>query len=251
MKVEREIKRIDGVPPVEGIRSPLSAIFLAGSRLKRLTRFFLRRALAAGKGPFYSQTAREIMAQEFGVSIGLYSYGSCFDPDSFPSGTEIGRYVSVGPRVRVYKANHPIDRISTHAFFFNSDLGFVPETNVVFTKLRIEHDVWLGDSVIITPSCKRIGLGAVVGAGSIVTKDVPDFAIVAGNPARLIKWRFSQEVQDALRESCWWERSVGECAHYLHLFSSAVHVEQLGHPFFEPVQCAADVPEGNASALVG
>ena len=120
-------------------------------------------------------------------------YGPCFEPGNFGNGTRIGRYVSIAPKVRAFQASHPIDRLSTHGFFFNSKLEYVRETNVPFTQLIIEHDAWIGDSVIITPSCRRIGLGAVVGAGSIVTKDVPDFAVVAGNRHVLLSGAFLQK----------------------------------------------------------
>ncbi len=59
------------------------------------------------------------------------------------------------------------------------------------TELKINDDVWIGARVIILPGCKRIGTGSIIGAGSVVTKDVPDFAIVGGNPAKVIKYRNS------------------------------------------------------------
>ena len=57
------------------------------------------------------------------------------------------------------------------------------------TPLHIAGDVWIGARVIVLPGCKRIGHGAVIGAGSVVTKDVPDWAVVGGNPARVLKMR--------------------------------------------------------------
>jgi virginiamycin A acetyltransferase len=141
--------------------------------------------------------------------------------------------VSIAPGVKAYQANHPLDRLSTHGFFFNSELGYIPETNVPISSLVIEHDAWIGDSVIITPNCRRIGLGAVVGAGSIVTKDVPDFAVVAGSPARLIKWRFTPEMQEVIRNSKWWERSVEDCARYIDFMSGALGENGSTHPLLK------------------
>ena len=175
------------------------------------------------------------MHERYGVSIGAYSHGpGCFERGRLGKGTTIGRYASIGT-VRAYQANHPLDRLSTHGFFFNSDLGYVSETNVPLSKLVIEHDAWIGDSVIITPNCRRIGLGAVVGAGSVVTKDVPDFAVVAGNPARLIKWRFSSEMQEVIRNSKWWELPISECARHIDFMSSSLGPEASRHPLLRNV----------------
>jgi virginiamycin A acetyltransferase len=200
------------------------------SASRRLARRCLRLSLAFEGGQFYSVTARRIMEARWGVSIGAYSYGPCFEPGTFGPGTVIGRYVSIGPRLRAYQANHPLDRLSTHPFFFNRDLGIVRETNVPLTSLMVEHDAWIGESVIITPGCRRIGLGSVIGAGSIVTKDVPDFAVAAGNPARIIKSRFSDEIQESLRKSQWWELPVSECTRYLDFMTAPLSADAPSHP---------------------
>ena len=64
------------------------------------------------------------------------------------------------------------------------------------TPLDISSDVWIGARAIILPGCKRIGHGAIIGAGSVVTKDVPDYAIMGGNPAKVIKYRKNIEDTD-------------------------------------------------------
>lgn len=203
---------------------------LAASGSGRLADWSLKKSKRLEGGEYYSVTARRIMQDRYGIAIGAYSYGSCFEPGAFGPGTVVGRYVSIGPWVRAYRANHPLDRLSTHAFFFNSALGFLAESNVPLTSLVIEHDAWIGQSVIITPRCRRIGLGAVVGAGSIVIKDVPDFAVVAGNPARIIKWRFPSEMQACVRNSRWWELPASQCAAYLKFMSSPLEAEARTHP---------------------
>jgi acetyltransferase-like isoleucine patch superfamily enzyme len=213
----------------------------------RVAMWCLKQSLKFEGGEFYSSTAREIIRERFGVTIGAYSHGPCFEPGGFGPGTTIGRYVSIAQRVRAIEANHPMDRLSMHGFFFNGKLGYVPETNVPLTPLTIEHDAWIGDSVIITPKCRRIGLGAVVGAGSIVTKDVPDFAVVAGNPARLIKWRFSPEMQECIRQSKWWELPVSECARHIGFMSSPLGEAAWRHPLLagRPANSLNDLPPSN------
>lgn len=70
--------------------------------------------------------------------------------------------------------------------------------------VKIGHDVWIGENAIIL-SRVEIGNGAVIGAGSVVTKSVPPYAVVGGNPARFIKWRFDREVIEKLEEISWYE----------------------------------------------
>jgi acetyltransferase-like isoleucine patch superfamily enzyme len=133
-------------------------------------------------------------------------------PGEFPPGVTIGRYVSVGPGVRVFRRNHPMDRLSMHPYFYNSALGLVEQDTIESRPLTIGHEAWIGENAIITPGCERIGIGAVVGAGAVVTKDVEDFSIVAGNPAKVIRTRFDKRTIDRLLDSRWWERSGGELA---------------------------------------
>jgi virginiamycin A acetyltransferase len=216
------------VNSADGMREFVLGCYLYNaSSSGRLCSWCLKKALSLEGGHFYSITARKIMLERYGVSIGAYSYGACFEPGIFGPGTTVGRYVSISPRVRVIQANHPIDRLSTHAFFFNSELGYVPETNVPFTYLKVEHDSWIGESVIITPGCKRIGFGAIVGAGSIVTKDVPDFAVVGGNPAQILKYRFSDLFQEKVKRSRWWELPISECVGHIDFLKAPLQSENI------------------------
>jgi virginiamycin A acetyltransferase len=145
-----------------------------------------------------------IMLQRCGVRIGAFSYGGCFTPGVVPNGVVIGRYVSMAHGIRIFRRDRFLDWLSLHPFFFNSLFGFAEIDPILSAPLVIEHDAWIGDGVAITPGCTRIGIGAVVGAGAVVTKDVPDFAVFAGNPARLIKFRFPENICDLIRRSRWW-----------------------------------------------
>lgn len=92
----------------------------------------------------------------------------------------VGRNVMVGMNVRMIIRNH---------VFARTDIPMQVQGFTAASCLRICDDVWIGDQVIVLPRVWRIGKGAVVGAGAVVTKDVPDYAIVGGNPARILKLR--------------------------------------------------------------
>lgn len=94
-----------------------------------------------------------------------------------------------------------------HPIFFNTDLGVIDTNKIEFSYLEIGHDVWIGQGVKITNKCEKIGNGSIIGAGSIVTKDVKPYSIVAGNPAVEIGMRFDQEVIELLEQSKWYELS--------------------------------------------
>lgn len=74
-------------------------------------------------------------------------------------------------------------------------------------EIVIEEDVWIGSNSVILSGVK-IGRGSVIGAGSIVTKDIPRYSVVAGNPAKIVKMRFSKIIINALEMSQWWEKEI-------------------------------------------
>lgn len=190
----------------------------------------LNLALRCEGGQFYSETTRNILAKYHGVKVGAYSYGECLIPGSFPPGVTVGRYVSIASQVRAFVRNHPLERLSMHPFFYNSKLGFLEKDSILSTELNIESDSWLGHGVLIMPGCNRVGIGAVIGAGSVVTKDVPDFAVVAGNPARLIRYRFSESARETILASRWWERPVWECVRDMKSMITPLPEELGKHP---------------------
>lgn len=179
-------------------------------RKRALRKFCLWCAYRYEGRKFYSATLRRILAEHHGVKVGAYSYGPCIEPGKFPPGVTVGRYVSIAAGVRISRRNHPMDAMTTHPFFFNTRCGVVKEDAEDFAPLWIGHDAWIGDNALILPRCSRVGIGAVVGAGAVVTKDVPDFAIVAGNPARILRYRFDEDTRRAVLDSRWWELSIDE-----------------------------------------
>lgn len=97
----------------------------------------------------------------------------------YSGGLEIGDHVTISSGAKIYTHNHSVWKKSR----------LWMEQPVVFSALVIGSDVWVGAGAIILPGVKRIGQGAIVGAGSVVTREVPDYAVVAGNPARILGYR--------------------------------------------------------------
>lgn len=115
---------------------------------------------------------------------------------------EIGSYCAIGHGVKVILTNHYYDYPAVEYDFYLDHFGEFPyklEKKVTV----IEHDVWIGDNAILLPGI-RVGTGSIIGAGAIVTKDVPPYVIVGGNPAKIIKSRFSEETIRELLASEWW-----------------------------------------------
>lgn len=185
--------------------SPLSALLVKMAAHPRLIRNALRLALRLEGGEFFSGSARQILKEQMGVSIGAFSYGGCFTLGRFQRNTVVGRYASIGPGVRTYVRNHPTQTLSTHPFFYNRAFGLIPEDTIPFGHLTIGHDAWIGCNAVVAPQCKRIGIGAVVAAGTLVVRNVPDFAVVGGNPGELLCYRFSPIVKTLILESRWWD----------------------------------------------
>jgi virginiamycin A acetyltransferase len=153
----------------------------------------------------YESTAlRAHFARRWQVEVGLYSYG-CFDPWRIPRRTRIGRYCSFARTARILDANHPIEALTTHPYLYEAKFGVVPADLIDPPWLEIGDDVWISHNATITPGCKSIGRGAIIGAGAVVTHDVPAYAIMTGLPATLLRRRFDPETIAAIEASRWWE----------------------------------------------
>jgi acetyltransferase-like isoleucine patch superfamily enzyme len=211
---------------------------MCGLYRMRVFRPFVRGALNVfERGNMFSMTWRDILLKQYQVRVGMYSYGECLKPGVLPPGTEIGNYCSLASHVIVFRRNHPVDRISQHPLFYNMKCGMLNYDTVEIdlqNPLIIEHDVWVGAGTIILPKCRRIGTGAVIGAGSVVTRDVENFSIVAGNPARHIRYRFPAELQEALLQSQWWNMPIGQLMENLPDMikpADSEAVERVASPF--------------------
>ena len=186
-----------------------------------LRRGVLRLVLRLEGGDMHSQTLRELLRRYHEVEAGLYSYGPPLCPGGLPPGARVGRYCSFAGQIEVFRRNHPLERVSLHPFFYNGACGLTGADTIPSNRdnpLCIGHDVWIGLRAIILPRCGRIGDGAVIGAGAVVTRDVPPFAIVAGNPGRVIGERFTPELRQRIVESRWWDQPVERLAEHLPRF---------------------------------
>ena len=152
---------------------------------------------------FTSLRLRSEYRRRYSVDVGLYSYG-CFDERRVRGPVKIGRYCSFADTAHVINANHPVESGSTHPFFYDPQCGVVALRAVEDRMLVIEDDVWVGHNAVILPGCTYIGRGAVIGAGAIVTHDVPAYAIVGGIPARKLRDRFAHEIIETMERLRWW-----------------------------------------------
>ncbi len=164
---------------------------------------------------------RAFFAERYGIEVGLYSYG-CFDRWRMPGPLRIGRYCSFGNSVRVVNSNHPIDGVTTHPLTYEASHEVIAADALAPDPLIIADDVWVGHNVVILPGCKFVGRGAIIGAGSIVTKNVEAYSIVAGNPAKTLRSRFDAELIAALETSRWWKCDLAELARIEREFDHAV-----------------------------
>jgi hypothetical protein len=141
---------------------------------------------------------------------------SIFGDYSYTSGnvsitwTEVGKFCSIASGVRINPGNHPQWRVTQHHSTYrrkNYNLDGVDDHEFFQWRkdhdCKIGHDVWIGTRALIMAGVK-IGIGAVIGAGAVVTKDIGDYEVAVGVPARVIKKRFSDVVVMKLLNSQWW-----------------------------------------------
>ncbi|MBL8903579.1 MAG: antibiotic acetyltransferase [Rhizobiales bacterium] len=124
---------------------------------------------------------------------------------------KIGKFCCIAANARINALEHPLERVSQHKMTYRANEYFLgAKLDSEFRARRqgrlVEtgNDVWIGHGAIIKPGVK-IGHGAVVAAGAIVTRDVPAYAIVAGVPARFLRWRFEPKVSARIIALAWWD----------------------------------------------
>ena len=160
------------------------------------------------------------MRAENSLSIGAFSYAV----SGYYFGAEIGRYTSIGEDVQVGRGSHPVSWASTSPVFYqrHQDVLNLPALAKAATfhvaapailpkKTRIGSDVYIGHGSFVMQGVS-IGNGVVVGAQSVVTRDVPDYAVVAGAPAQIKKFRFPDQVIERMLKAAWWDYAFWDLA---------------------------------------
>jgi phosphonate metabolism protein (transferase hexapeptide repeat family) len=165
----------------------------------------VRRCRKPPLGAYCEIGARTILLD---VTMGDYSY---VVNDAQITYTAIGKFCSIAAMTRINPGNHPMHRATQTHFTYRASAYFPGESDEAgffdwrkSHRVHIGHDVWIGHGAIVLPG-RSIGTGAAVAAGAIVTKDVPAYTIVAGNPARPIRRRFSEQIADRLAQLAWWD----------------------------------------------
>lgn len=154
--------------------------------------------------------------------IGAHSYVAAH---SWLTNIDVGRFCSIGNNVMAGLASHTLANASTSPIFSlrrnATRTAWVAEDMAEnaddFPRTAICDDAWIGSNAMLMSGI-TVGVGAVVGAGAVVTKDVPPYAIVAGVPARVIKYRFDEGVRQKLIESRWWEQPDEVLKEHISLF---------------------------------
>jgi len=140
--------------------------------------------------------------------IGDYSYTDRYADIAYST---LGKFVNVAAFSRINPGEHPYHRASLHHFMYRSSYYWPDEADeaAVFDwrrsrPVRIGHDAWIGHGAIIMKGV-TIGTGAIVASNAVVTKSVPSYAVVAGTPAKFIKWRHAPPVAERLQAMAWWD----------------------------------------------
>lgn len=174
-----------------------------------------------------------------GCKVGRYTYGYEELLEAYPIAESIGRFCSINGTARIWN-NHPIGYITTHPILDNP-LAYAWEEADTRKELCIRYgshkgnhpyeeselrnnspivignDVWIGANVCILPGVK-IGDGAILAAGAVITKDIPDYAVAGGVPAKVIKYRFSRDEIKVLKKVQWWNWSIEKIEEHIEEF---------------------------------
>jgi acetyltransferase-like isoleucine patch superfamily enzyme len=165
------------------------------------------------QGPLYLSRHAQLGPN---VTVGKYSG---MNSHSYVARATVGAFCAIGARTAINPFNHPTDWLSIHEFQYHPNsydwvdeyrfMDRLARTPEMLQDVTIGNDVWTGHNVNIM-SGVNVGDGAVIAAGTVVTKDVPPYAIVAGIPATIKRFRFSDKIIERLLRSKWWELELSQ-----------------------------------------
>lgn len=181
------------------------------SKLRFFTRFFPKRNITDSTGVFIAKNS--IIPNGTIIGDGTRINGSCVIKGA--GKVTFGKYCAIGEKLRIITSNHDATEVNLqYALQKRIDGRIKP----ISKEVSIGHNVWIGDCVIILPGV-IIGNGAVLAAGSIVTKNVPPYAIVGGCPAKVIRYRFDTEKIKEIENSEWWDWSIAKMKKNIDFFT--------------------------------
>ena len=184
-----------------------------------LARILTRRPSAIKNTKIHKTASVGNGAQLVGCKIGRYSY--LYGTSAV--NTEIGAFCSIAAGSTIGGGSHPTDWVSSSPVFYKGrnvlKRNFSQKQYDEFKKTTIGNDVWIGSKCLIKGGV-TIGDGAIIGMGSVVTKDIPPYEIWAGNPAHCIRKRFDDATIDALLASKWWDLTDEQLKKCGDLFSN-------------------------------
>lgn len=143
------------------------------------------------------------------TKMGIHSYSGINMVSMYST---IGKFCSIAWNVSIGGADHDYTRMTQHSFLYNSHDKIRPDNlDIAYdrfeTPVIIGNDVWIAAGAVITRGV-NIGDGAVIGANAVVTKDIPPYAIAVGNPAKVIKYRFNEEIIELMLQLKWWDWEI-------------------------------------------
>jgi acetyltransferase-like isoleucine patch superfamily enzyme len=202
--------------------------------LKFIKNNFTRRGKQLSELRRISHQDRTVIINTRQVQVGMFTYGlqniEIAYHEDCPT-LSIGRFCSIAGNVRIFLgAYHRSDWVSTFPFLSSYDPIFPQHKREGFPKSNgpvvIGNDVWIGHGVTIMSGI-RIGDGAILAAGTHVVQDVEPYAIVGGNPGRVVKFRFDLEIRNELLRLKWWNWPLQKILDHQNLLSSNPVLSQL------------------------
>lgn len=198
---------------IKGFKNPISIFFFMLGKKEKCT----IKTKHFGNFEMKKEDQKELyplflLIDSYNSPYGIGTYGKPKVLFESKADLKIGKFCSISDEVTIFLGGeHEINTISSYPFSLKNHYSKGDVT--------IGNDVWIGQSTIIL-SGVTIGDGAIIGANSLVTKDVKPYAVVGGNPAKLIKYRFDDDTIDKLLKIKWWDWSIDKIIHNRHLLNS-------------------------------